>query len=109
MAAPAIVPELDTETASQTRPQPPYAVILHNDDVTGMDWVLLVLRKVFGYAVEKCWELMLEAHESGRSVVWVGALEVAELKADLMIGCGPDPAQIERGAEPLRVTVEATE
>ena len=45
----------------------------------------------------------------GRSVVWIGSLEVAELKADQMVGCGADPAQRNRGAEPLRVTVEATE
>src|SRR5476649_1887914 len=109
MAAPAVLPDLDTDTDTRTRRQPPYAVILHNDDITGMDWVLLVLRKVFGYSVEKCWELMMEAHEFERSIVWIGSLEVAELKADQMIGCGPDPSQLEKGAEPVRVTVEPTE
>jgi len=109
MAAPTAFPELDTDTDTTTLRQPPYAVILHNDDITGMDWVILVLRKVFGYTVEKCFDLMIDAHETGRSVVWVGALEVAELKADQMIGCGPDPTAMQKGAEPLRVTVEATE
>ena len=109
MAAPAVLPELDTDTDTVTRRQPPYAVILHNDDITSMDWVILVLRKVFGYTVEKCYELMIDAHETGCSVVWVGSLEVAELKADQMIGCGADPSQRKKGAEPLRVTVEATE
>ena len=109
MAAPAVLPELDTDTDTETRRQPPYAVILHNDDITGMDWVILVLRKVFGYTVERCYDLMLDAHDTGRSVVWIGSLEVAELKADQMVGCGADPAQRNRGAEPLRVTVEATE
>ena len=108
MAATAF-PDLDTETDTRTRRQPPYAVILHNDDITGMDWVMLVLRKVYGYTVEKCYELMVEAHETGRSIVWIGSLEVAELKADQMIGCGADPSQVARGAEPLRVTVESTE
>jgi ATP-dependent Clp protease adaptor protein ClpS len=108
MAATAF-PELDTDTETRTRRQPPYAVILHNDDISSMDWVMLVLRKVFGYGVEKCYELMLEAHETGRSVVWIGSLEVAELKADLIIGCGADPSTADRGSEPLRVTVESTE
>ena len=108
MAATAF-PDLETDTETRTRRQPPYAVILHNDDISSMDWVLLVLRKVFGYSVEKCYELMLEAHETGRSVVWIGSLEVAELKADLMIGCGADPRTADRGSEPLRVTVESTE
>ncbi len=101
-------PDIDTGTDTDTRRQPPYAVILHNDDVNTMGFVIVVLMKVFGYAVEKCVELMLEAHETGRAVVWVGPLEVAELKADQIHSCGPDPDRKEDGAEPLRVTVEPT-
>lgn len=96
----------DEHTDTQTRRQPPYAVILHNDDITTMEFVVVVLRKVFGYSVEKCVQLMLEAHESNRAVVWTGAMELAELKADQIISCGPDPDRIKDGAEPLRVTVE---
>ena len=58
---PEVLPQEETET--RTRRQPPYAVILHNDDLNGMDFVVGVLRKVFGYTVPKCFELMLEAHE----------------------------------------------
>ena len=101
---PDVLPETDTET--KTRRQPPYAVILHNDDVNSMEFVVAVLRKVFGYTVEKCVELMLEAHEKGRAAVWVGPLEVAELKADQIRSCGPDPDQKSKGAQPLGVSVE---
>jgi ATP-dependent Clp protease adaptor protein ClpS len=102
------LPEARPEEATDTRTerQPPYAVVLHNDDLNTMPWVVLVLRKVFGYTVEKCIELMLEAHETGRSVVWVGPLEVAELKADQVHSCGPDPTTVDKGAQPLGVTVE---
>ena len=103
---PDVLPDTDTDTETRTRRQPPYAVILHNDDANGMDFVVLVLRKVFGYEVEKCVELMLEAHEKGRSVVWVGAMEVAELKADQVHSCGADPAASKKGAQPLAVSVE---
>jgi ATP-dependent Clp protease adaptor protein ClpS len=41
-----------------------------------------VLRKVFGYADERCYQLTLQAHTSGRAVVWTGPREVAELKVD---------------------------
>ena len=101
---PDVLPDTDTET--KTRRQPPYAVILHNDDKNGMDFVVMVLRKVFGYTATKCIELMLEAHEKGRSVVWVGAMEVAELKADQIHSCGPDPDAQPKGAQPLAVSVE---
>lgn len=83
--------------------------MLHNDDLNGMVFVTAVLRKVFGYTVERCVELMLEAHETGRAVAWVGPLEVAELKADQVRSCGPDPASAPRGAQPLAVSVEPTE
>jgi len=100
---PDVLPEQETET--RTRRQPPYAVILHNDDSNSMDFVVMVLRKVFGYTVEKCVELMLEAHNKGRAAVWVGALEVAELKADQIRSFGADPF-VKKGGHPLGVSVE---
>jgi ATP-dependent Clp protease adaptor protein ClpS len=107
MSTPTItLPRSRPETDTRTKRQPPYSVILHNDDVTTMDYVVLVLRKVFGYTVEKCVQMMLEAHKSDRCIVWTGAQEVAELKADQMISCGPDPSRVSDGAGPLRVTVE---
>ena len=106
MAGPALLPELDTGTEGRTERQPPYAVILHNDDWNGADFVVVVLRKVFGYQIERCVELMTEAHEEGRSVVWVGALEVAELKADQIHSCGADPRA--KNAQPLQATIEPT-
>ena len=101
---PDVLPAEDTDT--RTRRQPPYAVILHNDDVSTMEFVITVLRKVFGYDVPKCVALMMEAHEKGRAVVWVGAMEVAELKADQIHSCGADPLVAHRGAQPLAVSVE---
>jgi ATP-dependent Clp protease adaptor protein ClpS len=104
-ATPDVLPEQDTDT--KTRRQPPYAVILHNDDTNTMDFVVMVLRKVFGYTVEKCVELMLVAHKQGRAVVWIGALEVAELKADQIRSCGADPF-VKKDPHPLGVSVEPT-
>lgn len=101
---PKVLPKEDAET--KTKRQPPYAVVLHNDDHNSMGFVVMVLQKVFGYTVPKCYELMLEAHEKGRCVVWVGALEVAELKADQIHSCGADPMMKMHGAQPLGVSVE---
>jgi len=101
---PEVVPVEETDTKTQR--QPPYAVVLHNDDLNGFDFVVTVLRKVFGFTLEKAVDHTLEAHEKGRSVVWVGPLEVAELKADQIHSCGADPAAAAKGVQPLRVTVE---
>lgn len=108
MAGPALLPDVDTDTDADipVQRQPPYAVILHNDDWNKIDFVVAVLRKVFGYPEEKCSELTEEAHEKGRAVVWVGAMEVAELKAEQIQSCGPDPRVAH--AQPLQATVEPT-
>jgi ATP-dependent Clp protease adaptor protein ClpS len=86
--------------------QPPYAVMLHNDDVNSFEWVIKVLNKVFGYGYWRCLRLAMKAHASGQSNVWSGALEIAELRADQMVSCGPDPLRIKDGARPLRVTLD---
>ncbi len=106
MATATPLPDLDTDAEATTRRQPPYAVVLHNDDVNTVDFVVAVIRKVFGFPLEKAIDHTMEAHEEGRSVLWVGAREVAELKADQVHSCGPDPSQKKRGAQPLGVTVE---
>ena|SRR3989304_5440383 len=91
---------------AKPKQQSPYAVILHNDDVNGFEYVISVLRKVFNYDFAMAFKLTLQAHVTGKSIVWSGILEVAELKADQIRSCGPDPNMRERGALPLRVSVE---
>ena len=66
----------------RTRRVPPYNVILLNDDHHSMEFVVDVLCKVLGCPLERAVQLMLEAHESGRAIIWTGTKEVAELKAE---------------------------
>jgi ATP-dependent Clp protease adaptor protein ClpS len=69
-----IKPKPDTELA----PQGPWRVVFLNDAVTRMSYAVMVLRKVFGFDEPKATQHMLEAHELGRTVVWVGVRENAE-------------------------------
>jgi ATP-dependent Clp protease adaptor protein ClpS len=101
---PSTIPQ--TEPKTTTCRHPLYAVVLHNDDINTMEYVVAVLRKVFGYPWSRCVSLMLEAHRKGRSRVWIGPLEIAEWKAEQIRTCGPDPEQVHRGAQALTVTVE---
>ncbi len=55
-----------------------WKVIVHNDPVNLMSYVVMVFRRVFGYSTEKARRHMLEVHEHGRSVLWTGEREVAE-------------------------------
>lgn len=75
----------DVEEEIKTRRIPPYNVILENDDHHSMEFVIDVLQKALGYSVERSYQLMLQAHTSGQSVVWTGSKEVAELKLEQML------------------------
>ena len=46
-----------------------YKVIMHNDDVTTMDFVVMVLTDVFYKTEEEAERLMLEIHNNGQAVV----------------------------------------
>jgi ATP-dependent Clp protease adaptor protein ClpS len=66
----------------QTRRLPPYNVILENDDHHTFEFVIEALQKALAYSQERAYQLTMQAHTTGRSVVWTGPKEVAELKAD---------------------------
>ncbi|CAM2865687.1 ATP-dependent Clp protease adaptor ClpS [Rariglobus hedericola] len=55
-----------------------WRVVFLNDAVTRMSYAVMVLRKLFGFDEATATKHMLEAHESGRSVVWQGVRENAE-------------------------------
>ena len=86
-----------------------YSVVLHNDPINGVDFVTRVIHAVFGYGLRKSAWLMLKAHFTGRSTLWVGAKGEAEQKRNEMIAHGPDPNMLHKGAQPLTVTVERNE
>ena len=54
-------------------------MIVHDDPVNLMGYVTWVFMKIFGYDEKKATVLMREVHEQGRSVVWSGQRERAEL------------------------------
>jgi ATP-dependent Clp protease adaptor protein ClpS len=71
---------------TRTRRLPPYNVILENDDYHSQDFVVDVLRKVLGCSEERAYLLMHQAHTTGRSIIWTGPKEVAELKVEQVRG-----------------------
>ncbi len=72
--------EIETVTAE------PWNVIVHNDPVNLMSYVAMVFKRVFGYPPERAQKHMLEVHEHGRSVLWTGEREKAELYVQQLHG-----------------------
>ncbi|MGJ3242879.1 MAG: ATP-dependent Clp protease adaptor ClpS [Opitutales bacterium] len=69
-------PVLEEATADEQAPR--WQVVVLNDPVNLMTYVVMVFRKVFGYSLEKARRHMLEVHEAGRSILWTGDREKAE-------------------------------
>lgn len=75
-------PSVEPRHEEQVRHLPPHHVILENDDYHTFDFVITVLCKVLTIDVQRAFTFAKLAHDTGQAVVWTGAKEVAELKAE---------------------------
>jgi len=57
-----------------------WAVVLHNDDVTPMDFVVALLVEIFRHTPQTAQELMLTVHMEGKAAAGIYPHEVAEAK-----------------------------
>lgn len=80
-AAPKTQPTPGAQTATELRLEGLWHVVVLNDPVNLMSYVVMVFRKVFGFDETTARKHMLEVHEQGRSVVWTGLREKAEAYA----------------------------
>jgi ATP-dependent Clp protease adaptor protein ClpS len=55
-------------------------VILMNDDYTPMEFVVMLLEKLFGMEREKATRIMLHVHTRGKGVCGIYTYEIAETK-----------------------------
>ena len=94
------------ETVEQkTEGLPPYNVVLLDDDDHSYEYVILMLKRVFGHPIEKGYEMAQEVDATGRVIVATTNLEQAELKRDQIHTFGPDPL-IPRCQGSMSATVE---
>jgi ATP-dependent Clp protease adaptor protein ClpS len=79
-------PTIEKSTESQEELDVPWQVVVHNDPVNLMTYVTMVFQRVFGYPREKAERHMLEVHQQGRSILWSGVRERAELYVQQLHG-----------------------
>ncbi len=70
-----------TEEETDARLSKPWNVIVHDDPVNLMVYVTRVFMRIFGYPKPRAERHMLEVHQRGRSVLWTGDREQAEVYA----------------------------
>jgi ATP-dependent Clp protease adaptor protein ClpS len=68
------------ETKTKLKRPKKWVVILHNDDITPMDFVIELLSTVFRMDTAAAMSLMLMVHTQGKGVAGIYPFEVAEQK-----------------------------
>lgn len=66
-----VIPQTTFVVADQTELDRPYRVIIENDDVTPMDFVVMVLTGIFALGMQEAIDVMLVAHHHGEALVTI--------------------------------------
>ena len=89
-----------TRTRTRTKNPSPYKVLMLNDDYTPMEFVVLVLQRIFKMDLEDATRVMLAVHQRGVGVCGVFSYEVAETKVSQVIDLARE------NQHPLQCTLE---
>lgn len=83
-------PDVDerTQTTTDERPDRPWDVVVWDDPVNLMSYVVWVFMRVFQFSEPVARKLMLEVHEQGRSLVASEPRERAEMYLQQLHGYG---------------------
>jgi len=94
--------ESDLGLAERAKTEEPrrYQVVLHNDDYTTMEFVVLVLQKFFYKNETEATQIMLHVHHKGYGIVGTYTRDVAETKAAQVMDFAKEYGH------PLRCTAE---
>jgi len=90
MSEPITLPKPREKQEWKLKRQPPYNVILLNDDDHTVDYVVNMMQSLLGHPVEKGLQIAKEVHETGRCIVYTCTRELAELKQEQVHAFGPD-------------------
>ena len=88
------------DTKPKTKKPSMYNVLLLNDDYTPMEFVVMVLEKIFNKKQEEATQIMLHVHKNGVGVCGIFTYEVAESK------CKSVMDMAKKNEHPLQCTME---
>ncbi|MFT4258685.1 ATP-dependent Clp protease adapter ClpS [Microbacterium sp.] len=81
---PLATPDIDEDLDLTAAPMDPWQLVVWNDPVNLMSYVVRVFRTYFGYSRERATALMLGVHHDGHAVVATGPRETMEIHAQAM-------------------------
>ncbi|HZZ26811.1 MAG TPA: ATP-dependent Clp protease adaptor ClpS [Pirellulales bacterium] len=85
-----VAPKKSADKKKKPKRQPPYNVILWNDDDHSYAYVINMMQKLFGHPIEKGMQLATEVDTQGKVIVLTTTREHAELKRDQIHAFGKD-------------------
>jgi ATP-dependent Clp protease adaptor protein ClpS len=96
----AVVDDAPEQQQRQQKPKrlPPYHVVLWNDDDHTFEYVIGMMRKLFGHPLEMGAKIADEVHNRGRAIVMTTTKELAELKRDQIHAFGKDEVAGSQGS-----------
>jgi ATP-dependent Clp protease adaptor protein ClpS len=83
-------PERREEEEEESHLLPPYNVVLLDDNDHTYEYVIEMLRKLFGYPIERGYQMAREVDTTGRVILLTTSKEHAELKRDQIHAYGAD-------------------
>ena len=92
--------DVTTERKNKLEKVRRYKVLLHNDDYTTMEFVVLILMKFFYKTETEATHIMLSVHHKGHGVAGVYTKDVAETKVAQVLDYAKEHGM------PLRLTAE---
>ena len=87
---PVVKTRKDPKQSHKPKRQPRYNVILWDDDDHSYEYVILMMRQLFGHSFEKGFELAKNVDSHGRAICLTTTREHAELKRDQIHSFGKD-------------------
>ncbi len=86
------MPKINEEVESQLALDKPsmYKVILHNDDYTTMEFVVMILSDIFHKSIEQAEKIMWDIHQKGKGVCGVYTHEIAQTKVEQVLELAKD-------------------
>ena len=98
-------PQVEPCADTRTKRQPPFHVVLWDDDQHTYEYVVRMMQRLFRLPTQKGYEIANDVDGKGKAVCLTTTLEHAELKRNQILAFGADKL-IASSAGSMRATVE---